>query len=85
MKTPAKKLTFLHVLIIVLAVGFLIRGADFSFAVAEDKPAGEKVEAKDAKAAARTNSRPTAMKNLITAYNSLVDQSNKTLYSKTMK
>jgi hypothetical protein len=42
-------------------------------------------EAKDPKSAARTNSRPTAMKNLITAYNSLVDQSNKTLYSKTMK
>lgn len=46
-----KKLTFLHVLLIVLTVGFLIRGSDFSFAVAEDKPAAEKVEAKDAKTA----------------------------------
>jgi hypothetical protein len=42
-------------------------------------------EAKDPKAAARTNARPQAMKNMITAYNGLVDQSNKTLYSKNMK
>jgi hypothetical protein len=42
-------------------------------------------ETKDPKAAARSNSRPTAMKNLITAYNDLVDQSNKVLYTKNMK
>lgn len=42
-------------------------------------------EAKDPKAAARSNSRPQAMKNLITAYNGLVDQSNKTMYTKNMK
>jgi hypothetical protein len=42
-------------------------------------------EAKDPKAAATTNSRPNAMQNLITAYNDLVEQSNQTMYSKTMK
>jgi len=42
-------------------------------------------EAKDPKSAARTNSRPTAMQNLLTAYNGLVDQSNQTMYSKSMK
>jgi hypothetical protein len=42
-------------------------------------------EAKDRKAAARSNSRPTAMKNLITSYNGLVEQSNKVMYSKSMK
>lgn len=42
-------------------------------------------EAKDPKAAARTSSRATAMKNLLTAYNGLVEQSNNTMYSKTMK
>lgn len=48
MSVRLKKLTFLHVLLIVLTVGLLIRGADFRFAVAEDKPTGEKVAAKDA-------------------------------------
>jgi hypothetical protein len=42
-------------------------------------------EAKDPKAAASTNSRPNAMENLITAYNDLIEQSNQTMYSKTMK
>jgi Protein of unknown function (DUF3829) len=42
-------------------------------------------EAKDPKAAAATNSRPNAMENLITAYNDLIEQSNQTMYSKTMK
>lgn len=49
MNSPVKKMTFLHVLIIVLAVGFLIRGADFTTAIAEDAPKAEKVDAKDAK------------------------------------
>jgi Protein of unknown function (DUF3829) len=42
-------------------------------------------EAKDPKAAATTNSRPNAMENLITAYNDLIEQSNQTMYTKTMK
>jgi hypothetical protein len=42
-------------------------------------------EAKDPKAASRTNARPTAMKNLVNSYNGLVDQSNKVMYSKAMK
>lgn len=42
-------------------------------------------EAKDPKAAARTSNRATAMKNLLTGYNGLVEQSNQTMYSKTMK
>ncbi|MFZ5892581.1 MAG: DUF3829 domain-containing protein [Myxococcota bacterium] len=42
-------------------------------------------EAKDPKAASRTNARPTAMKNLINSYNGLVEQSNKVMYSKAMK
>lgn len=42
-------------------------------------------EAKDPKAAARTNSHANAMENLVTAYNDLVEQSNQTMYSKTMK
>jgi hypothetical protein len=42
-------------------------------------------EAKDPKAATTTNSRPNAMQNLITAYNDLIEQSNQTMYSKTMK
>ena len=42
-------------------------------------------EAKDPKAAARTSSRPSAMKNLLMAYNGMVEQSNQTMYSKAMK
>jgi hypothetical protein len=55
------------------------------------KEAGERVvqvvkdETKDPKAAARTNSHASATENLITAYNGLVEQSNQTMYSKTMK
>jgi Protein of unknown function (DUF3829) len=44
-----------------------------------------KNEAKDPKAAASSNSHASAMENLITAYNGLVEQSNQTMYSKTMK
>ncbi|MEO8903585.1 MAG: DUF3829 domain-containing protein [Polyangiaceae bacterium] len=42
-------------------------------------------EANDPKAAAATNSRPSAMQSLVTAYNDLIEQSNQTMYSKTMK
>jgi hypothetical protein len=42
-------------------------------------------ELKDPKALAGTNSRSSAFQNLLTAYNGLVDQSNQTMYSKTMK
>lgn len=42
-------------------------------------------EAKDPKAATRSNARPNAMKNLVSSYNGLVDQSNKVMYSKAMK
>ncbi len=42
-------------------------------------------EAKDPKAAARSNSREISMKNLVISYNGLVEQSNKVMYSKSMK
>jgi hypothetical protein len=42
-------------------------------------------EAKNPKLATQTNARSVAMKNLVTSYNDLVEQSNQTMYSKTMK
>ena len=42
-------------------------------------------QAKNPKLATQTNAREVAMRNLITSYNDLVEQSNRTMYSKTMK
>ena len=42
-------------------------------------------ELKDPKSLQGTNSKSAAFGNLLTAYNALVEQSNQTMYSKTMK